>query len=108
MVNNIGPFGNVTVVNNRGVLTDYSSSIITANQSQLVIPANPNRKYLLIQNVSSSDLWFNFSEAATIGIPSIRLSQGQGFIMESSFISTEALYVIGATQGQPFTVKEGN
>jgi len=91
----------------QGTLIDRSGTITTANTSQQLAPANPNRRYLLIQNNSSSPLWFNFTAAATTSQPSIQLAAGQGFVMENGFISTEAVNIIGGTAGQAFTAKEG-
>jgi hypothetical protein len=90
-----------------GALTDRSGTITTGGTSQQVMAANTNRKYLLIQNESTGDLWINFGVAAVIAQPSIRLGQWDAFVMEEGFISTQALNVIGATTAQAFTAKEG-
>ena len=91
----------------QGTLTDGSGTITTANTSQQVFAANSNRRYLLIQNQSAANLWFNFTSAAVEGEPSILLAPNQGFVMEHNFVSTEAVYIIGGTAGQAFTAKQG-
>jgi len=91
----------------QGTLTDGSGTITTANTSQQVFAANPNRRYLLLQNISSADLWFNFTTAATTAQPSLQLPSGASFVMEGSFVSTEAVNIIGGTAGQAFVAKQG-
>jgi len=91
----------------QGILNDGSSSIAAAGTSQQVFGVNINRKYLLIQNASSANLWFNFTDSATEGPPSLVLTPGASFIMENNFVSTEAVNIIGGTAGQAFVAKEG-
>ncbi len=86
-------------------MSDFSGTITLGGTSQLAIPVNTNRKYIFIQNVSTGDLWFNFNLAATIGQPSVRLSAGDSFVMESSVIFLYEIYIIGATTGQEFVIK---
>lgn len=89
-----------------GTLTDRSGSITTGGTAQTLAAANSSRKYLLIQNVSTGDLWFNFTTTAVTDQPSFKLLPGQSFVMEDSFISTELISIIGATTGQKFAAKE--
>jgi len=91
----------------QGTLTDGSGTITTANTSQQVFAANSNRRYLLLQNISSATLWFNFTSAATTAQPSLQLPSGASFVMEGSFVSTEAVNIIGGTAGQAFVAKQG-
>ena len=97
----------ITIQPTRGALTNRSGSITTGGTSQQLAPANANRNYLFIQNVSSSDLWFNFGTAAVTDQPSIRLLPAQSFTMEGSFVSTDAVNIISATTGDKFVAKEG-
>lgn len=94
-------FGTVT-----GTMTDRSGVIAVANTSQVAVPVNLNRRYLLIQNTSDTDLWFNFTNNATINAPSIRLMPYGSFVMETKFISTEALNVISSVAGKTYSIKE--
>jgi hypothetical protein len=95
----------------RGTLTDHSGTITAGGTSQQVCAANPNRRYLILQNLASEDLYFNFSNAAVIGQPSFRLgakgTADDSFVMEAGYVSTEAVYIIGATTGDAFVAKEG-
>jgi hypothetical protein len=90
----------------RGILTDYSGSITTGGASQLAVAANNSRQYLLVQNISDADLWLNFGAAAAADSTSVLLSpKGSYEMVEPGFVSTEAIYVIGATTAKKFVVK---
>lgn len=90
-----------------GVLTNRSGTTsATANISTTIIPANPTRKYLIIQNNSGSVIWINFTNAATESQPSFQLSSGASFTMESGFVSTEAITAISGKASAAFTAKE--
>ena len=88
-----------------GALTDVSGTITTGGTSQLLTAAVTARKYLMVQNNSTGNLGINFTGAATLANPSIVLVPGGSFIMESNFVSNEAVNIIGATTGQAFTSK---
>ena len=88
-----------------GALTDVSGTITTGGTSQLLTAAVTARKYLMVQNNSTGNLGINFTGAATLANPSIVLVPGGSFIMESNFVSNEAVNIIGATTGQAFTAK---
>jgi hypothetical protein len=100
--------GTVTANPAIGTLTDRSGSITTGGTAQQLAAANATRKYLLIQNISAGDLWLNFTTTAVSDQPSIKLTPGSSFSMEGSYVSTEAVSVIGATTGQKFTSKESS
>jgi hypothetical protein len=87
-------------------IVDHSGTIAVGNTAQTLMAANSARRYLLIENVSAGDLWFNFTTTAVVGQPSLRLPSGASFVMEDSPISTEAISIIGATGGQAFVSKE--
>lgn len=97
--------GSVTSLPTNSALTDVSGNITTASVSQQVVAANASRKYLFIQNNSAGALGINFTGAATLGQGSIQLAAGASFVMESGFVSTEAVNIIGATAGQVYTAK---
>lgn len=91
----------------KGTLTNRSGTTSgTANTSTEIIPANANRKYLIIQNVSSAIIWINFGGAATTSQPSFQLSIGATFAMEGNFVSTEAVHAISSKSSMGFTAKE--
>lgn len=75
--------------------------------SKIVLAANENRRYLLIQNQDSANpLYFNFDDAA-------KASPLAGFVVpasgsvEMTIANTGALHMIGSVDGQIVSVMEG-
>lgn len=99
--NNIGAVTKVI----QGSMTDRSGTITTGGTAQQAAPANASRKFLLLQNVSSADLWFNLGVTAVINQPSIKLAAGEKLPF-TEFVPTDLISIIGATTGQAFTIKE--
>jgi hypothetical protein len=92
----------------QGTLTDRSGTITAGGTAQQAMAANSARKYLLIQNISDTNMWFNFTTTAVTDSPSLLLiANGGSFVQEASFVSTEAISIICATTGKKFTAKEG-
>ena len=89
-------------------LTDKSGAITLGGTAQTLMAANPNRKYLYVQNVSSNLLWINFGSSAVQDEPSIKLMpDSDAFKLDAKSIVTALVSIIGATTGQKFTAKEG-
>ena len=94
----------------RGTVTDRSGSTsLSINTSTQVVAANPTRKYFFIQNLdSTNDIFINLTSAASTTVTgSIRIPAKAAFVMESGFISTEAINVVSAFASVKFTAKEG-
>lgn len=84
---------------------DHSGSINQANASQPVMAANPNRRYLFIQNNGNGDLWVNVEGgAAAVGGASIRIPVGAWF--EPPVPPLGAVAVLSAVAGVLFAAKE--
>ena len=96
-----------SVFGGSGTFTDRSGAITTGGTSQQVMAANTSRNYLILQNISAENLWFNFGVAAVTDSPSLKLEPGQTFVMEGTFIHVGAMNIIGATTGSKFVSKEG-
>ncbi len=90
----------------RGGLTDRSGQIGVGSVAQSVMDANVNRKYMFIENVSDADLWINFNTDANEDQPSLKIVASGSFVMESTFISTDSVSIIGAMVSQSYTAKE--
>ncbi len=89
-----------------GTLDDFSGTSSTGASAK-VLDANPSRRYLLFQNVSDTDMWINLGDSASPGVCSLLIAANGGtFVMEGSFVSTEALYVYCSGEKE-FTLKEG-
>lgn len=91
-----------------GALTNRSGVIASGATAQSLMAANASRKYLFIENLDQSeDLWINFTTTAVASQPSILIKPNGSFVMESSFVSTEAISVIAATTNHAYAAKEG-
>ena len=84
---------------------DYSGTLATGGVSQLVLAQDQDRMYLFLQNNGTGDIWVNFSIAAVIGQPSIRVPAGSELVEEGNFVSGEAVFAIAADSSHPFTCK---
>lgn len=96
----------ITAAPTDGTLVDRSGTITAGGTAQTLAAVNSTRRYLFIQNVSTSDLWINFTTAAAQTQPSFKLIPNSSFVMEGAFITSEAVSIIGATTGQAFVSKE--
>lgn len=84
---------------------DASGTIASGGVSQQLLAQDQDRAYLFIQNVGAGDMWVNFSVAAVIGQPSIRIPQNSELVEEGNFVSGEAVFIIASDGGHPFTCK---
>lgn len=97
-------FGNETSVSTLPAATDRSGTITTANTSQTLAAANPARRYLGIQNVSTGPLGVNeMGGAAVIGNAGTYTVAAGGSL---SVRTNRLITIIGATAGQAFTATE--
>ena len=103
--NEVSESNPVPVTGASGALTDVSGTITAGGTSQVLQAAQITRKYIMIQNLSSGNLYLNFTSAATTGEGSYELLPNGVFTMEGNFVSNEAINIIGATTGQAFTAK---
>jgi len=72
--------------------------------STMVVPANPNRQYLLIQNNSASNIYFAINKHATAS--DLFLYSGGGFY-EPLRPPKGAIYLLGAATGLNCVICEG-
>ena len=98
----------VAVVAEPGNLTDASDTITAGGVAQTLVASNLVRKYLFVQNLdTSTDLWIDFGATAVEASPSIKIPPSGSFVMEGSFISSQAVSIISSLTGHIFTAKEG-
>jgi hypothetical protein len=87
-----------------GALTVTSGSTsASANTSAQALASNSSRQYLLIQNVSDTDMYFNFGATATTDHLFIAKSGG-GIVFESGFVPTDAVNVICSASSKKFYI----
>lgn len=97
--------GTVIVIPTTNTLTNDSGTIATGGTAQTLSAAR-GRRYLFIQNVSTGNLYINFTSAASAAAGSILLTPNATFVQEGTFVSSELISIFGATTGQAFTAKE--
>lgn len=102
-----------------GALTERSGSITTGGTAQQVAAQNSARRYLLIVNLSTTDvLWVRFGGQASAGgaqcIPLAPSSTDRTAVSlleygagGAGFVPSNAVSVFGATNGSPFVCVEG-
>lgn len=76
-----------------------------------VLPANPMRTYLIIQNTSASNMFVNFGQNATL-IAGLRIIPGGNYEQlggapAGSFITPDDIYILGAAAGLSGVIAEG-
>lgn len=88
----------------RGSVANGSGSIVTGGVSQEVLPANANRRFFMVQNLSNDDLWLNFGLPANMNADSIKISPDGAFSMDNGYVSTDPINLVGASAGQQFVL----
>ena len=100
--------GSVIALPQTGNVTEASTKTITTGGThQQVFAANANRKFLLVQNVSDTDmnLGIGYNPTASTGI--FLAKSGSGIVFESGFIPTQEIRILCATTGKAFVALEG-
>jgi len=100
--------GTVTANSSNGSLTTRFGSVTTANTAFATSAVtNSNRKYLLIQNVTTASnvitVGIGFTPTTTQGI---QLSSGAGLAFEGSYIPTGAVNLLSSVTASCFTILE--
>lgn len=90
----------------RGLVNDKSIAALSGT-SQMLLIANPDRKYLLIQNTGNTNIGVNLAggPAAIGGVGTITLVPTGSYEPDAGFIPTNPINVIG-TVGQPIVCFE--
>jgi hypothetical protein len=100
--------GTAIVEPRNGTLTDDSGTTSgTPSTSTQIMASNTSRRYLLIENVSTTaTIWINFTSAASATSASYSLLPGGSIVQESGFVSTEAVNVLSTTASVPYVAKQ--
>ena len=101
--------GTVTANSSNGSLTTRFGSVTTANTAFATSAVtNADRKYLLIQNVTTASnvitVGIGFTPTTTQGI---QLSAGAGLTFEGNYIPTGAVNLLSSVTASCFTILEG-
>lgn len=88
--------------NNKGPATQSAVLVGTSNSTY---SANPNRNYLLIQNVSASTIWINVAGNPANSFSGLELGPGASFEM-SAFCTTSGLSFVASDANGKIIVLE--
>jgi len=88
---------------NGAVTVTTGTTSASANTSAQALASNSSRQYLLIQNISDTDMYFNFGAAATTSNLFVAKS-GSGIVFESGFVPTDAVNVICASASKAYYI----
>lgn len=93
----------------QGTLTDDSGTTSgTPSTSTTVMASNASRKYLLIQNLdSTNNIYINFTSAASNGTGSYTLLPYGTLVQEGQYVSTEAVTVLATVASIKYSAKQG-
>lgn len=96
-------------VNNENSRTLHNASVLSitsANTSQSVFAAVP-RNYILIQNVSDTDMYLGIGFVPTVGGGILLRANGGGWSAEDDFVPAGAVNIICAGAGKAFVALQG-
>lgn len=101
------PSATVALAGNARTVTNNSNTITTGGTSQQIVAANSSRKYLLVQNISDTNMYLGVGYTPTTTTGILLASNGGGIIFESSFIPNSAINILCATAGKAFVALSG-
>jgi hypothetical protein len=90
-----------------GPAISFGGEIIEADVSQQIIPANTERKFLLVQNTSDKDMYVGIGEDPTEPGKGLLLAKNGGSLICDLFIPTQAINIYCSTDGKTFVCLEG-
>jgi hypothetical protein len=90
-----------------GPALSFGGEIIEADVSQQIIPANTERKFLLVQNTSDKDMYVGIGEDPTEPGKGLLLAKNGGSLICDLFIPTQAINIYCNTDGKTFVCLEG-
>lgn len=100
---------NTKLTPNKSGFSTITGNIVAASTAQTAISKNDSRVYILIQNVSDTDMWIDFGQDAVEGAGSIKIVPNGHYELGTQaggYINTEYVSIICSTINKPFTIKE--
>jgi type IV secretory pathway VirJ component len=88
---------------NASVTVTANTTSATANTSAPALTSSATRQYLLIQNISDTDMYFNFGATATTSHLLIKAG-GAGITFESGFVPTDEVNVICSAASKSYYI----
>jgi len=93
-----GTSWDITTFDDGRSVASHSGSILQANVAQRVMPADTSRRWLFLQNHSSSSMYvgLGFKPTTTTGI---LLHKDGGSLTFDTFVPTDAIYIVSGSAG---------
>ena len=92
----------------QAAITEKGIDLASGGTAEVIAAANGDRRYLLIQNRDSAEVMYvGVGVTAVADESSILLEAAQSFVMEGSFVSTDAISVLAATTNHQILCLEG-
>jgi hypothetical protein len=88
---------------NSAVTVTTGTTSATPSTSAQALASSTSRQYLLIQNISDTDMYFNFGATATTSNMLITKSGG-GIVFESGFVPTDSVNVICSAASKSYYI----
>jgi hypothetical protein len=89
--------------NGAATVTNGSTSS-TANTNSTALSSSTSRQYLLMQNISDTDMYISFGTTASTSNSLLLAKNGSGIVFESGFVPTDAVNVICSGTSKPFYI----
>lgn len=88
-------------------IADGSGSIASASTSESVFASKSDRKYLIVQNLSDTDMYVNVGAAAGNSAGSMLLpASGGSIVFEDGYVPTEAVNIWCSASSKDYTAKQ--
>lgn len=93
-----------------GFSTVASGTINSGTVSAQLVAANPDRKYLRVQNESDSNVWLQLGTAAAVANEGVRVAAGAAFEMTrgQANVWSGAVQAIGTAASKRITYVDGS
>jgi hypothetical protein len=101
---NVNPDGAMRIPT--GSVVNRSGTIASGAVSQKLADANPNRQYLFIQNISSTEMYVGVGFIPTVGT-GLFLHKDGGTLVWDKFVPTNQINIICNSNGTAFAAIEG-
>jgi hypothetical protein len=92
---------------NSAPVTEAATQTITTAFAAQVVFADTKRSYLLVQNISDTDMWMEFNSPGAVGRGIRLLANGGGYVAESGFIPSGTVRIICSAAGKAFYAIQG-
>ena len=92
---------------NSAPLVNAGVSTITAGGTSQSVFASVTRNYILIQNLSDTDMYLGIGFTPSVGGGILLKSGGGGYTAEGEFVPAGSVNIICATTGKSFVALQG-